>query len=135
MSQELNHRQLKHKNVIKLSKSVGLKRRPALAGDDWLNILPKIPLSKTKLRIKTETYSDWSRAHPKFKTESLTNMSTDWTIAYPSPTAFLLAKTTSDYSTATPCLTNLSLAKMPSDLPIVSSPTTLLLSKTTLIGQ
>ena len=25
-----------------------------MAGDDWLNILPKIPLPKTKLRIKTE---------------------------------------------------------------------------------
>ena len=76
-------------------------------------------------------YSDWSRAHPNFKTESLTKMSTDWAIAYPSPTAFSLAKTT----TAPPCFTNLSLAKMPSDLPIAPSPTTLLLSETTLIGQ
>ena len=41
-----------------MSKSVGLKRRPALAGDDWLNILPKTLLSKTKLRIKTKVLEE-----------------------------------------------------------------------------
>ena len=58
-------------------------------------------------------------------------MSIDWVIAYPSPTASSSAKTTS----APPYFTNLSLDKMPSDLPIAPSPTTLLLSETTLIGQ